>query len=499
MENKMEPGMPAVEKLLKGSLVNGKWIHGSGGSFTAKSAHTGKVLHEVGRCSEVDVSNAISAAVAAFPAWSTTSVVERAAILRNMHRLFVARAETIAQMVAAEVAKPIMAAREETFEYAAPSWGKAAEEILRHRGMLLPSTQEKSNNKRLVLGYRPLGVVGVITPFNFPTDISSIALAHAVAVGNTIVWKPSEYAPASCAMVADMFSEAGFPEGVMNVVQGLADVGAAIVNDTRVKGIFFTGSTTTGEQIARANPLRPMLLELGGDGPQIVLEDADVDAAVEGAVVGCFYYSGQVCTSSERLLIHEAIYDDFMDKLRQRIKKLKCGDPLREDTEFGPLCNEAVLLRARAHVEDARTKGARVEQFGTESGLFFPPTIVTNPTRDMLVLQKESFAPIATVIKIRSTEEAIAIANESELGLVASLWTKDLAKAWRVAEALPHGTVNVNETSNYWDQLAPFGGAGKSGVGRELSQWFLDSFTERKLISFDLGGPKADRRVAGGW
>ncbi len=486
-------------KLLKGMLINGEWLSGSAGTFETKSPFSGEVLYTVERCSPSDADEAVAAAKAAFPAWRETSVVDRANIMRNVHRLFVEHAEEIAQMVTAEVGKPIVAAREETFEYAAPSWRKAAEEILRYRGMLLPSTQDRTNNKRLVLGHRPLGVVGVITPYNFPTDISSIAVAHAAVAGNTIVWKPTEYAPVSCAMVADLFEEAGVPPGVINMVQGLGDAGAAIVENKDVKGIFFTGSTTTGEKIARVDPLRPMLLELGGDGPLIVLEDADVDEAVEAAVTGCYYYSGQVCTSAERLLVHEAVYDEFIEKFRQKTSDLKFGDPADQDVDMGPLCNEMTLNRARAHVADAREKGASIEQFGPEEGLFYPATIVTNVTDDMQILQEESFTPLAVVIKIKSAEEAIEIANKSELGLVASLWTNNLSDAWRVAEALPHGTVNVNETNNYWDQLAPFGGAGRSGVGRELSQWFLDSFTEQKLINFDLGGPKSDRRIEGGW
>jgi succinate-semialdehyde dehydrogenase/glutarate-semialdehyde dehydrogenase len=459
----------------------------------------GSVLHEVGRCNADDAAQAIAAARAAFPAWAATSVAERANILRRINALFVERAEVIAQMVVKEVAKPILAAREETFEYSAPSYSKAAEEILRFRGMTLPSTQEKTQNKRLVLTHRPLGVIGVITPYNFPTDISSIALAHAVAAGNTVVWKPTEYAPVSCAMVTELFADAGLPDGVINLVQGYGDVGEAIVASRDVNGVFFTGSTRTGEAIARVDPLRPMLLELGGDGPMIVLEDADIDEAVEGAIVGCFYYSGQVCTSSERLLIHDAIYDEFMEKFRERVAGLVCGDPAEEDTDIGPLCNPATLERVRDHVEDARSKGASVEQHGRDDGLFYPATIITGAQEDMKVLQGETFGPVATVIRVASAEEAIEIANRSELGLVASLWTKDLSTAWRVAEALPHGAVNVNETTNYWDQLAPFGGAGRSGVGRELSHWFMESFTEKKLITFDLGGPKSDRRIAGGW
>ena len=491
--------MQLDDKILRGLLINGEWRNGNAGTFDSTSPYSGDVLYRVGRCSTDDANDAVAAAKAAFPAWRGTSVIDRANIMRNVHRLFVERAEEIAQVVTAEVGKPIVAAREETFEYAAPSWRKAAEEIVRYRGMSLPSTQDRTQNKRLILTHRPLGVVGVITPYNFPTDISSIAVAHAAVAGNTIVWKPTECAPASCAMVADLFEEAGVPPGVINVVQGLGDVGAAIVENKDVKGIFFTGSTATGEKIARVDPLRPMLLELGGDGPLIVLEDADVDEAVEGAVTGCFYYTGQVCTSAERLLVHEAVYDEFIAKFRAQVKELKFGDPADESVDMGPLCNEATLNRARAHVDDAKAKGATIEQYGLEEGLFYPATIVTDVTDDMLIMQEESFSPLAVVIKVKSADEAIEIANKSDLGLVASLWTKNLSDAWRVAEALPHGTVNVNETTNYWDQLAPFGGAGRSGVGRELSQWFLDSFTEQKLINFDLGGPKSDRRIEGGW
>jgi succinate-semialdehyde dehydrogenase/glutarate-semialdehyde dehydrogenase len=487
------------DRVYSGACINGEWVPGSAGRFPVHSPMDGSLLHEVGRCNGDDAARAIAAAKAAFPAWAATSVVDRANILRRINALFVERAEAIAQMVVREVAKPIMAAREETFEYSAPSYSKAAEEILRFRGMTLPSTQDRTQNKRLVLTHRPLGVIAAITPFNFPTDISSIALAHAVAAGNTVVWKPTEYAPVSCAMVTELFAEAGLPDGVINLVQGYGDVGEAIVASRDVKGVFFTGSTRTGEAIARVDPLRPMLLELGGDGPLIVLEDADIDEAVEGAIVGSFYYSGQVCTSSERLLIHDAVYEEFMEKFRARTAALVCGDPADEDTDLGPLCNEATRTRVAEHVEDARAKGATVEQYGRDDGLFFPATIITGATPDMKVLQEETFGPVATVLRVASADEAVEVANRSELGLVASLWTRDLSAAWRVAEALPHGSVNVNETTNYWDQLAPFGGAGRSGVGRELSQWFLESFTEPKLINFDLGGPKSDRRIAGGW
>ena len=290
------------------------------------------------------------------------------------------------------------------------------------------------------------------------------------------------------------------PDGVINVVQGKGEAGAALVSHEGVDGVFFTGSTATGRKIAEKCALRPHLLELGGDGPFIILPDADIDAAVDGAMNGCFYYSGQVCTSAERLLVHEDVYDEFLAKFREKAAALRIGDPMDEATEMGPLCNADTLARVKRHVDDARAKGAAIEQFGEEKGLYFPATILTDVTLDMQIMQEETFGPVAPIYRIKSAEEAIEIAHMSGLGLIASLWTRDLATAWRVGEALPHGSVNVNETSNYWDQLAPFGGAGQSGVGRELSQWFLETFTEKKLLVFDLGGAqKYDRRAEGGW
>ncbi len=486
-------------EVTKGALINGQWVDGSAGSFEVRNPHNGKVLHNVGRCDRADVEKAVASARAAQPAWAALSVIERAQIMRRIHQLFLERAEPIAQMITAEIGKPIMDAREEVFEYSVPSWGKSAEEILRHRGLSFPSTQERTTNKRLVMNYRPLGVVAAITPYNFPTDISSIALAHIAAAGNTIIWKPSEYSAVSCAMLADVFKDAGLPDGVINVIQGLGDAGSALVESKGVDGVFFTGSTKTGRGIAEKCALRPHLLELGGDGPFIILPDANIDAAVDGAMNGCFYYSGQVCTSAERLLVHEAVYDEFLSKFREKAKALKIGNPASEETEMGPLCNPATFARVKAHVDDAIAKGAKIEQFGPEEGLYFPATILTGVSTDMLIAQEETFGPVAPIIKIKSAEEAIKIAHQSGLGLIASLWTQDLATAWRVGEALPHGTVNINETSNYWDQLAPFGGTGQSGVGRELSQWFLETFTERKLLVFDLSGERYDRRAEGGW
>ncbi|OJU85212.1 MAG: aldehyde dehydrogenase [Solirubrobacterales bacterium 70-9] len=483
------------------ALIGGEWCGGGAGTFEVLSPHSREVVGTVARCDDADVGRAVAAAREAQPGWAVTPVIERVKILRRVHELVRERAEEIATTITAEIGKTITDSREEVYEYAAPSWGKAGEEVLRHRGLSFPSSQEQTNNKRLVLTHRPVGVLAVVTPYNFPTDISSIALAHALAAGNAVIWKPSEYAPICCTMVAAAVAEAGMPPGVLNVVHGFGEVGAALVGHDGVDGVFFTGSTATGEAIAKAAPLKPQLLELGGDGPFIVLADADVDAAVEGAINGCFYYTGQVCTSAERLLVHADVYDEFLAKLRARTAELKIGDPAEEDTFMGPLCNEATLARVHDHIADAVAKGARIEQFGPDEGLYHPATILTEVDPEMRIMREETFGPVAPLMKVGSAAEAVEIANRSSLGLIASLWTRDLATAWRVGEALPHGSVNINETSNYWDQLAPFGGAGRSGVGRELSQWFLDSFTEKKLLVFELGDTelKYDRRAEGGW
>lgn len=488
--------MTVTPQLPTQALIAGQWVDGSGGTMEVRSPWSGELVAEVARCSTRDVDRAVAAARAAFPAWAGLSLVERVELLRAVQARIVERGEELAQMITLETGKTIQETREEISEYSAPAYHKAAEEVLRHRGMSLPSTQERSNNKRLVLTHRPIGVVTVITPYNFPTDIASIAIAHAIAAGNTVVWKPSEFAPISCAMLASLFAQAGVPPGVVNVVQGYGDVGAALVAHDDVDGVFFTGSTATGEKIAHSAGLKRQLLELGGDGPQIVLADADVDAAVDGAVMGCFYLAGQCCTSSERILVHQSVHDEFVQKLTVRTAELRCGDPADDATDMGPLCNHGTLARVVADVEDARRRGAEVVQFGEPEGLFYPPTILTAVTPEMEIAKHETFGPVAAIMKISSPAEAIAIANSSDLALNASVYTRDLATAWRVGEALDHATVNINESTNYWDQLAPFGGAKKSGVGRELSQWFLDAFTEPKLLNFDLNDqPKGDRRV----
>ncbi len=396
------------------------------------------------------------------------------------------RADEIAEMITREVGKTIRESREEMVEYTADHFRRASEDVLRHAGQVLPSTQERSNAKRIVVVQEPVGVVAAVTPWNFPVDIAGIPIVYGLAVGCTAVWKPSEYAPLCANMFAEVIHDAGFPAGTLNVVHGRGEVGSALVRHPDVGAVVFTGSSHTGEQVARDAALKNRVLELGGNGPQIVLADANIDKAADAAIVGCFYLAGQCCTAAERILVHESVQDAFVEALTERTKALRVGDPLDEETDMGPLCTPEVLARTREHLDDAVAKGARIVLGGGQDGQFHEPTILDGVTSEMRIAQEETFGPVAPIITFSTLDEALEIANETEFGLTASVFTHSLHDAWRAAEELRHGTVHINETTNYWDQLAPFGGAKKSGSGRELAGWMLDALTETKQITFDL-------------
>lgn len=468
------------------ALIGGSWVPGGAGTFEVRSPWDGSLVGVCAKCTAQDVDRAITAAKAAQPAWAATPLLERVELFDRAMTICEERSEAIARMITAEMGKTIRESREEMVEFATPHFRRAAEDALRYRGMVLPSTQERSTAKRILATRRPLGVIGVISPYNFPVDIAAITLTYSIIAGNTVVWKPSELTPLCCAMLAEVFEEAGLPAGVMNFVPGEGDVGAALVSHPDVAGLSFTGSTRVGEVIAASAGLKRLLLELGGNGPQIVLADADIERAVDAAVIGCFYMAGQVCTAAERILVHEDVHDAFVQRLVQRARQLKVGDPADEATDMGPLVNHHLREQVDAHIAQARAAGAEVIQAGDRDGLLYPPTILTGVTPDMVIAREETFGPVAPIITFRNLDEAIAIANDSPYALNAAAFTKDLIAAWRLAEELDHGTVLINETTNYWDQLAPFGGAKKSGIGRELSTWMLDSVTEQKTIVFDL-------------
>ncbi|CAN5290815.1 NADP-dependent succinate-semialdehyde dehydrogenase [soil metagenome] len=469
-----------------GAFIGGEWVSGDGEEIEVRSPGSGEIVGSVVGSSSAQVDAAVEAAAAAFPAWRKTSLLERVELCRHAYTLCLERNEEIAQMISREVGKTIREAREEMEEFTSDHFRRASEDVLRYAGKVLPSTQERTNDKRIVIVQEPVGVVAAISPWNFPVDIAGIPIVYGLAIGCTVVWKPSEYAPLCAQLFVELLHDAGFPPGTVNLVQGRGETGAELVRHPKVGAVVFTGSVETGEVVAREAALKNRVLELGGNGPQIVLADADLEKAADAAIVGCFYLAGQCCTAAERILVHESIKDAFVDALLERTKKLRVGDPHADETDMGPLCTPAVLARTKAHLKDAVERGARVVYGGGNDGQLHEPTIVDGVTSDMRIAQEETFGPVAPIMTFSTLDEALEIANETEYGLTASVFTRSLHDAWRAAEELRHGTVHVNETTNYWDQLAPFGGAKKSGAGRELAGWMLDALTETKQISFDL-------------
>jgi acyl-CoA reductase-like NAD-dependent aldehyde dehydrogenase len=332
--------------------------------------------------------------------------------------------------------------------------------------------------------YEPIGVAGLISPWNFPVDML-VGCVTALVMGNAVVWKPSEWAPLSPQLAAKVFAEAGLPDGVFNLVYGGPEVGEELVTHPGVGVIAFIGSTAVGEQITRAAGVKRLLLELGGNGPMVILDDADVDAAVDAAVESCFYMAGQVCTAAERLIVHEAVHDEFVSKLVERTKALVMGDPLDEATEMGPVSEERIMAKIERHVEDARAQGATIEVGGRRDGMYYEATVLTGVRPGMQIADEETFGPVAPIIKVASAAEALAIANDSPYGLSMAVWTSSLKTAFEMAEGLQAGSVAVNGGTNDWEINGPFGGYKKSGIGRELGEDSLRAFTYAKTISFN--------------
>jgi len=469
----------------RGAFINGEWVAGGGEEIEVRNPATGETVGCVTTATPEQVDQAVRAAAEAFRTWRRTSVLERVEICRRAFDLCMERAEDIAQLITRETGKTIRESREEMVEYTVDHFRRAAEDVLRHEGKVLPSTQGR-NHKKILVVQEPVGVVAAITPWNFPVDIAGIPIVYGLAYGCTTVWKPSEFAPLCAEAFVEVLHEAGFPPGTVNLVHGRGDVGSALTRHPSVASVVFTGSIETGEKVARDAGLKNRVLELGGNGPQIVLADADLDRAVDAAVMGCFYLAGQVCTAAERVLVQRSVHDEFVERMVARTCELRVGDPAADETDMGPMCHEGTMLRTREHIADAVAAGARVVHGGESSGMFHDPTILVDVKPEMRVAREETFGPVAPIIAFDTLEQAIEIANGTDFGLTAAVFTRSLPDAWRAAEELRHGTVHINETTNYWDQMAPFGGAKKSGSGRELAGWIADGLTETKQITFDM-------------
>ena len=466
-------------------LIGGKWTGMR--TLDVTNPATGAEIGCVPDFGQKETRAAIEAANAAFSEWSGKLAKERAVILRRWYELQRDHKEDLALIVTSEQGKPLAEARAEV-DYAASFTEFYAEEAKRIYGEIIPTSQKSG---RMLVLKQPVGVVGAITPWNFPLAMITRKISPALAAGCTLVVKPAPETPLCALALAELAVRAGVPPGVLNVVTGDPEaIGGELTSNPLVRMITFTGSTEVGKLLMRqsAATVKKLSLELGGNAPFIVFDDADVDAAVEGALASKYRNSGQTCVSADRILVQDGIYDSFAGKLAAEVAKLKVGAGTEEGVVQGPLIHEAAIAKVAAHVEDAVTRGAKVLTGGNRhalGGTFFEPTVLTEVTSDMTIAQEETFGPVAPLFRFRDEDEAVALANGTPYGLAAYFYTRDFSRSWRVAEALEYGMIGVNE-GIISSELAPFGGVKESGQGREGSHHGIDEFVELKYVM--MGG-----------
>src|SRR6266852_3710682 len=470
--------------------LDGNWVQAnSGKTINVDNPATGEIIGKVPKLGGTETRQAIEAANRAFPAWSKKTAKERAAILRRWFDLMMANQEDLARLMTIEQGKPLSESKGEV-AYAASFLEWFGEEAKRVYGDTIPQHQP---DKRLVVIKEPIGVVACITPWNFPLAMITRKAGPAIAAGCTVVLKPASQTPFSALALAELAERAGVPKGVFNVITGQAsEIGAELTSHPIVRKLSFTGSTETGKQLMAqcASTVKKLSLELGGNAPFIVFEDADLDAAVEGAIASKYRNTGQTCVCANRLLVQDAVYDVFAEKLAKAVKKLKPAPGLEAGASQGPLIDNAAVEKVESHIKDAVSKGAKVVAGGHRhalGGRFFEPTILVNATPQMAVAREETFGPVAPLFRFKTEAEAIALANDTEFGLAAYFYGRDLARVWRVAEALEYGIVGIN-TGIISTEVAPFGGVKESGLGREGSKYGIEEFLEIKYLC--IGGIK---------
>jgi acyl-CoA reductase-like NAD-dependent aldehyde dehydrogenase len=471
-----------------GMFVDGTWTASlTGETFDAVSPATGETIGAVPQGDRDDARLAIGAANRAADGWARTTAFERAAAMHRIADEVEKRRDSLTQTLTLDQGKPVTEARDEVEELV-QYWRNAAEDGKRLEGRLPNSI---SPGKRVLLVRRPRGVVGVITPWNWPYTMPAELIAPALASGNTVVWTPATTTAIAAIALAECVAEADLPPGVFNLVTGPgAVVGDEIARHPGIHSVGFIGSTETGRKVAAAAAGKAVILELGGNGPIVVLDDADLDLAAEATVTACFLCAGQSCTAGERLLVHKDVREEFVAKLARLVtERIVLGDPFAEATTLGPLNNAGVAQKMDEHVADALERGATVVSGGRRAGgfptdLYWHATILDGVPSDSLVAQEETFGPVAPVVAIDSLEQAIELANASPFGLLSAIFTRDLAKGLRYADSVRTGWVNVNESSNYWETHLPFGGrsGSQSGIGRVGGTAPMESFTELQTV-----------------
>ncbi|MDJ0926368.1 MAG: NAD-dependent succinate-semialdehyde dehydrogenase [Gammaproteobacteria bacterium] len=464
--------------------IDGGWRNANDGETLAvTNPATGAILGAVPRAGADETRAAIDAAAAALPAWRARTAAERAAILRRFHDLMIEHQDDLAVIMTAEQGKPLKESRGEII-YAASFLSWFAEEAKRVYGDVIPGHQ---HDRRIVVLKQPVGVVASITPWNFPAAMIARKIGPALATGCTVVCKPASETPYSALAMAELGQRAGLPPGALNVVTGKASVigGELTANDT-VRKLSFTGSTEIGRILLQqcADTVKKVSMELGGNAPFIVFDDADLEAAVQGAIISKYRNSGQTCVCSNRFLVQSGVYKEFAAMLAEAVGNLVVGDGLAGDTDQGPLINEPAVVKVEEHIEDAIAGGASIVAGGKRhslGGTFFEPTVLTGVTPQMKVAREETFGPLAPLFSFDTEDEAIELANDTEFGLAAYVYTRDHGRAWRVPEALEYGMVGLN-TGLVSTEVAPFGGVKHSGLGREGSMYGVDDYLEIKYL-----------------
>jgi succinate-semialdehyde dehydrogenase/glutarate-semialdehyde dehydrogenase len=466
--------------------VDGKWVaNAAGDSIDVSNPATGERLGSVPRLGAEETRAAIEAAEAALSSWRSQTGKERSAIMMRLYALIMEHQEDLALLMTAEQGKPLAESRGE-IAYAASFIQWFAEEAKRVYGDVIPGHQR---DRRIVVLKQPVGVVASITPWNFPAAMIARKIGPALAAGCTIVCKPASQTPFSALALGELAERAGLPDGVLNIVTGSArEIGGELTANSSVRKLTFTGSTQIGKLLLEqcAGTVKKVSMELGGNAPFIVFDDADLGAAVEGAIAAKYRNTGQTCVCANRILVQDPVYDEFASRFTEAVAGLRVGDALQGEVDQGPLIDAAAVEKVEEHIADAVGKGAKVLAGGSRHALgrtFFEPTVLTEVTPVMNVAREETFGPLAPLFRFRDEAEAVQMANDTEFGLAAYVYTRDLGKSWRVSEALEYGMVGLN-TGIISTEVAPFGGIKESGLGREGSRYGIDDYLEIKYLCF---------------
>lgn len=462
--------------------IDGQWVAESGQTQTVTNPSTGEVIGEIPMFGEQQAEQSVAAAQAAFELWKKTTADHRADVLRRWYELMMVNIDDLAAILTMEQGKPFTEAKGE-ITYAASFVQWYSEEARRAYGEIIPSHRE---NGKIVVTKEPIGVVAAITPWNFPAAMITRKAAPAFAAGCSMVLKPAQETPFTALALAKLAEDAGLPKGLFNVITGDSRaIGGVFTSDKRVRKVSFTGSTNVGKILMNqsASTIKKLALELGGNAPFIVFDDADIDAAVEGAMIAKFRNAGQTCVCANRLFVQDAVYDEFAEKLANRVKQLKVGDGFADGVAIGPLINSSSVAKVQEHVDDAVAKGAKVLCGGllNDEQLFVAPYVLTDMSDDMLVADDETFGPVAPLFRFKDEAEVLERANDTESGLAGYFYTRSLGRAWRVADALEVGMVGINE-GLISTAAAPFGGIKESGLGREGSRHGMDEYMEMKYM-----------------